>query len=81
MCLSIFLQYTVKVEKGDYVLKLQVGKKYFCGKISLFHSLKPARDMCSAPFRLIDNWNSVYVLQGYHYFSQRIVFPAAVDPR
>ena len=28
MCLSIFLQYTVKVEKGDYVLQLQVGNRY-----------------------------------------------------
>ena len=49
-------------------------QRHFCGKISLFHSLKrPARDMCSAPFPLIDNWNFVYVLQGY-YFSQRIFF-------
>ena len=36
MCLSIFLQYTVKVEKGDYVLQLQVGNRdifvdrYYC---------------------------------------------------
>ena len=36
--------------------------------------------MCSAPFRLIDNWNSVYVLQGYHYFSQRIFFSSCSWP-
>ena len=56
-------------------------QRYFCGKISLFHSLKPrARDMCPAPFRLIDNWNSVYVLQGYHYFSQRMFFSSCSWP-
>ena len=55
-------------------------QRHFCGKISLFHSLKPpARDMCSVPFPLIDNWNFVYVLQGY-YFSQRIFFSSCSWP-